>query len=192
MKLTLDDDAFGHAQIISKRSMAEAIETTVREWAIPIRLDLYAGWYGVLAMMLMTRDRIQIDHIRSYDIDSEATQVALRMNRALTIHGFKFSAFTKDVNEIYPDPNKVDMVVNTSVEHMDHDDWFRNIPSGMLVGLQGTDMVHDNEIVPNPIRSIDHLMEKYPLNTTDTPKRISFTYSGKVPFERFQVIGRKR
>jgi hypothetical protein len=86
------------------------------------------------------------------------------------------------------------MVVNTSVEHMRYDDWFKNIPSGMIVGLQGTNMVHEDEDVPNPILSMDHLLKRYPLVIGRLPsyqRVLDFQYPGKEPFSRFHVVGRK-
>ena len=191
MKLCLDDDAFGHAQMVSKRHMVQAIESC---WstAIDLRIDLYAGWYGMLALMFSIGGKRIVGAIRTYDIDPEATAIALRLNRALTIDGFSFTAFTKDINDIHPDQDEVDIIINTSVEHMDRDDWFHNIPSGMMVGLQGTDMIHENEIVPNPIRSIDHLLERYPLKLLNGgAEKIDFEYSGRAAFSRYQILGRK-
>ncbi len=157
---------------------------------MPVNIDFYAGWYGIAPFLLLTRENIDPGRIRSFDIDSAATAVAQRLNRHWMISDTVFEAITADVNDLQPSLDEVDLIVNTSIEHMTRDDWFKNIPSGMMVALQGTNMIHDDENVPNPILSMLHLKKRYPLERVSS-MQMDFDYAGKEPFSRYQIMGWK-
>jgi hypothetical protein len=195
MLIELDDDAFGDAQIRSKLELVMNIEHLYHGIGYEPKIDIYAGWYGLTAFLLLSRTNVSVERIRSYDIDPKATSVALRLNRHFMISAPIFSAFTFDVNKLKPIPGEVDLIVNTAVEHMASNDWFTNIPRGTLVCLQGCDLEHPNEVVPNPIRSFEDLERKYPLEEViygPTLRRLEILFdypTGK--FTRYQLVGRK-
>jgi hypothetical protein len=199
MNLLLDDDAFGDAQIKSKLVLADAIERAFYKQQEPAHIDFYASWYGVAPFLLLSRQRLKVSWFRCWDIDPSAAEAAERLCRHWSISDNKFSSFTGDVNALHPTRGVVHMIVNTSLEHMEKNEWFDNIPSGMAVALQGTDMMHPNEVVPNPILSMEHLLARYPLrplyDDVYWPKwsraKIDFAYPDEAPFSRYMVIGRK-
>lgn len=192
MIIELEDDAFSDAQIRSKLMAVEKLEEIMYGVYKSVNIDLYAGWYGMTAFLLMTRGRVEAGRIRSYDCDPAATAVANRLNRRYSISQSVFTAYTFDVNHLRPIPGEVDIIVNTAVEHMDRNDWFQNIPSGTVVLLQGSDLVHAGMDDPNRISSIDQMKNQYPLRPLyqGSDSTMEFSYpTGS--FRRYQIVGTK-
>ena len=79
---------------------------------------------------------------------------------------------------------KVNMVVNTSCEHMDNT-WFENLPIGTFVVLQTNDYF-ENVQHSNCCKDLNDAMTKYPMQ--------SVMYQGELDtqlYNRFMLIGIK-
>lgn len=93
---------------------------------------------------------------------------------------FKEAAKESIVNKI----GKVDLIVNTSCEHMDNQ-WFEDLPDGQLVVLHQNDYF-DNEQHINCCRDLNEVKQKYPMS--------EIYYEGELDtylYNRFMLIGRK-
>lgn len=80
--------------------------------------------------------------------------------------------------------DKINMVVNTSCEHMDNT-WFDNLPDGTFVVLQTNDYF-ENEQHSNCCKDLEEVKSKYPMN--------SIVYEGELDtqlYNRFMLIGIK-
>ncbi len=110
---------------------------------------ILAGWYGVLAAMLLNDDRFDIECVVSFDIDPACAPIAEYINRAHAAES-RFRAVAADVTRIeYPHPvgpgaagngsagAAPDVVINTSCEHMDPaSGWRARVPKGVIQILQ--------------------------------------------------------
>ena len=148
-------DMFSLGQLESKFWIVEELE------ALNVNLGtvfICGGWFGSLANMIFTSN-VQVDKIRSFDIDPSCLEIAEAMNRDYVIDNWKFKAVTEDMYNInytghtYNTPRCTspfaydstlvechdvpNTIINTSCEHIeDFDAWYNSIPDGKLVILQ--------------------------------------------------------
>lgn len=182
----MDLEAFSSGQVISKIWLTQELEPVARKYADPARIVLVGGWYGILNLMLRIRSNMNIESVRSVDIDANACATADKINDTWVWQNWKFKAIHADAN--YYDYADANLIINTSVEHIDTQKWFDNIPSGCLVALQSNDMQHDDHCHNH--ESLDDFKNDFTLS--------EILYSGTKHFEypdwgfnRFMIIGRK-
>ena len=178
-------DVFSNGQMDSKLWLCRELEKL--GLIDPQRICILGGWCGIAALLLLSREKLPIDHIRSYDIDPGCEPLADMINENWVFKEWKFKAFTQDANLINYNDNP-NIVINTSCEHFDSMDWFDQIPSGTLVALQSNNLKHDEDT--NSINNIDEMITKYPLSELLYQGKLNFTYSDK-SFSRFMIIGIK-
>lgn len=184
-------DSFSSSQIASKLWLVTRLEQCLDEHYPTdkegYRVWILAGWYAVTNLLLCTRGRIPILEVRSFDSDPECEPIADKINNLWQWQGWKFKAHTADINEIKYNV-KVDVVVNSSVEHMDKDDWFHNIPKGTMVCLQASDLEHDDH--KNTFKNSHELLAHYPLSECLYEGIKAFNYEDHT-FYRSMIIGWK-
>lgn len=160
------------------------------------------GWIGSLPMLMHHYAHpIRYASIRSFDIDPRCAGLAETLNRQMVRDGWRFKATTMDVNLLrYVDfeyetvrydgsrqtlCESPDTIVNTSCEHLESDEWFRNIPEGRLVILQSNDFL-DHGDHANPVLSLEEMISRYAIS--------EIIFSGELDcqlYRRFMLIGRK-
>lgn len=184
-------DAFSSSQIQSKLWLAQALESVVDEH-LPTeregyRIWILAGWYATTNLLLQTRAKIKILEVRSFDIDPSCEEIADKINNLWVWQAWKFKAHTADINELEYKP-RPQIVINTSLEHMDSNEWFDRIPKNTLVCLQGSDMPHEDH--NNTFNDIRDFIRKYPLEELyyDGVKRFQYD---DYAFNRYMIIGIK-
>ena len=191
-------DALSWGQLKSKRWLVSELEKI----DVPLgTVFLCAGWYGTLAHMLFDSS-CSINKIRSFDIDDSCASIAETVNRNYTKKDWRFKATTQDIHNIeYTDytyktkrfdgtvceiTDTAHTVINTSCEHIGNfDDWYNQIPSGMLICLQSN----------NYFEVEDHVnCVKTPLDFADQTPMKDCLYNGvlELPkYNRFMRIGIK-
>lgn len=184
---TINKDAFSNGQIDSKLWLCrelEALALTNKQ-----KIWILGGWQGVAAFLLLSRDRLPIKHIRSFDIDPECESIADVINENWVYKEWTFKAFTKDANLLeYNTDERPNIVINTSCEHFDSMDWFNNIPYGTLIALQSNNLQHDEDT--NSIDNVNEMVLKYQLTDLLFKGELKFEYVDK-QFSRFMIIGFK-
>jgi hypothetical protein len=150
--ILIDDDCFSRGQLQSKLWLINKLDR--------LNLDLgtvflCAGWYSTLATMMFEKE-LNIEKIRSFDIDPSCVDIAERFNKPWVMEGWKFKATTKDIlsidyikdrytvaksdgttEQLSDSPNTV---INTSCEHIENfSTWYNKIPKGTLIVLQTND-----------------------------------------------------
>ena len=143
-------DLFSKGQMESKRWLVNELETINKPLGT---VFLCAGWYGSLAAFLF-ESNLEIEKIRSFDIDKSCASIAETFNRTKTMDSWKFKASTLDILGMdYPttyttqrsDGTGLELtempntIINTSCEHIPTGDfikWYNTIPVGTLVVLQ--------------------------------------------------------
>jgi hypothetical protein len=203
-------DSFSRGQLRSKIWISD----TVNDLDIDLGDMVYvcAGWYGVLSAILFERNKVE--NILSFDSDPETDNPADTLNKEQTIDGLRFKAVIKDIHSLkyrdesfevnhyrYTEMNayetsqqtlpakmKASCVINTSCEHIeDFDDWWNDIPKGMLVIMQNNDFDdEDHEHADDTVYSLEEFSKR--LNVSET------LYEGTLALEeynRYMVIGYK-
>ena len=143
-------DLFSKGQMESKRWLVNELEKINKSLGT---VFLCAGWYGSLAAFLF-ESNLEIEKIRSFDIDKSCASIAETFNRTKTMDSWKFKASTLDILGMdYPttyttqrsDGTGLELtempntIINTSCEHIPTGDfikWYNTIPVGTLVVLQ--------------------------------------------------------
>lgn len=164
----------------------------------------YGGWYNFVAYFLFSQ--FDVNKIYSIDLD-ENVVIPSECLYQQECEQEKFIPITYDVNKIKwnnnnliideytnkqhqdiptqsPVDEKINMVVNTSCEHMDNT-WYENLPVGTFVVLHTNDYF-DNPQHSNCCKDIEEAKSKYPMQ--------SIMYEGNLDTElynRFMLIGVK-
>jgi len=181
--ITVNKDAFSSGQIGSKLWLVEQLEKSFESID---SISIYGGWYAVTAFLLLTRNNIKINKIKSIDVNPECESVADMINEFYVWQNWKFKAFTADCNKMLYEP--ADLIINTSTEHFDSTAWFDNIPEGTCVALQGNNMIHDDHY--SQFKSLTHFKKTYKLQNYLFLGEKKFKYPNW-SFTRYMSIGIK-
>ena len=191
--VNFDMRAFSSGQVQSKLWLCRELEELfVGE---PLRIWLLGGWYGLAPFLMMSREKLQIETIRSFDLDEEAVEISKNLNKAFLARDFRFFAHVQDVSQLEYHADRLDtttygalpnLVINTSVEHFENTEWWDKIPGGFWVALQCTNLPHEQHSAP--VENLAEMSRQFPL------KRVDF--SGELDiegekFKRFMLIGEK-
>jgi len=187
-------DVYSHGQVQSKLWLVEELE------ALNLNLGtvfLCGGWYASLAN-IMFMSQLQLDRIRSIDIDPSCAYIAEAMNKDYVIDKWKFKAITQDIHNInYAGTYKANgeenilyhepyTIINTSCEHIENfNKWYDSIPESKLVVLQSNDFFELEEHV-NCVKNIEQFKEQCQMN--------NLLYGGTIElqkYNRFMLIGIK-
>lgn len=190
-------DLFSKGQMESKRWLVNELEKINKPLGT---VFLCAGWYGSLAAFLF-ESNLDIEKIRSFDIDDSCASIAETFNRTKTMDGWKFKASTLDILKMdYPttyttyrsNGTSLELtempttIINTSCEHIfNFSDWYNNIPVGTLVVLQTNDFFDLPEHV-NCCIDLDDFSKMTPMHT--------ILYQGSIDlpkYTRYMRIGVK-
>jgi|SRR6056300_133702 hypothetical protein len=190
-------DALSWGQLKSKRWLINELENLKADLGT---VFLCGGWYATLAAMLF-ESSLEIEKIRSFDIDESCSAIAETVNRHKVKDGWKFKASTLDILKMdYPtthttyraDGTSMDLkempntIINTSCEHIENfSKWFDKIPNNTLVILQSNDYFEIEEHI-NCVVDEEDFAKMAPL--TDV------LYSGRLElpkYTRFMRIGFK-
>ena len=182
----MDYDAFSSGQVVSKLWLAQELEPIARVHANPARIVLVGGWYGLFNFILRVRSNMSIESVRSIDIDADACSVADKINDTWVWQNWKFKSINSDAND--HDYSNSNLVINTSVEHIDTHRWFDNIPNGCLVALQSNDMDHEDHCHNHG--SLDDFKDDFSLSEVFYSGSKHFEYPDW-GFNRFMIIGKK-
>lgn len=184
-------DSFSSSQYLSKLWLVQSLERilpTNYQSDKVYKIWLLAGWYGVTNLIIRTRDKIKVELVKSFDIDPDCANIAEKINETWVWRNWQFKAYTQDINQLTYDTECPDIIINTSLEHLDEDTWFDTIPSGTIVALQGSDLPHEDH--NNVFLTLQHLKERYRLKECWFEGLKLFQYDDK-SFQRFMIIGIK-
>jgi len=171
-------DAFWAGQIKSKEWLIDNLKRYVDNSAT---IAIFGGWVGTLASMLFQSD-IPVKSIISIDIDPECKPIADMMNKPEEMAG-KFTAVTANMCHLLVE---ADIVINTSCEHLDQDQyniWLDKVDTGSLVVLQSNNYLIDEHI--RTANSLNEFIEQSNIN-------VVFADILELPlYTRYMIIGRR-
>lgn len=178
-------DAMSRGQICSKLWI---IHELVRHGFLRLgKVCICGGWYGILARLILDSDQLHAHHVVSLDWEVECSDIARDLNSKY-LEDDRFLDLTMDMCRLTGDYRHQDTIINTSCEHLTHEDfkrWWDLIPEGKLVVLQSNDFFDHHEH-KNCVFGVEELLESAPMTTVH--------FSGSMPthkYTRFMVIGTK-
>jgi hypothetical protein len=182
----MDYDSFSHGQIKSKLWLCEKLEPYLPNGCV---IQILGSWYNILGFMLSVRNPDKYRLIQGSDIDTSAIDIADRITNAWTIDNTIQNVNT-DSNTLQYIPNGI--VINCSPEHFENTEWFDNIPEGMTVCIQSSNMTNVEYPwhIRQPTPSMHHFLEKYPLSVIQYNDTLDITYD-TWGYSRYMIIGIK-
>lgn len=190
MRADVDLTAWSHGQITAKLWLAEILENLYEE-SDPLRVAFYGGWYGLAPFLLLSRGRLPIESVRSFDVDPECESIADKLNTTWVYDRWKFKAVTADVNTFnwYEEYNWIPhLVINTSTEHFSSDKWFHSILPSMCIAIQSNNQEHETHT--SPVRSLEDLKSRFRMRNILYEGMKTFEYPDK-SYQRFMLVGYK-
>lgn len=187
-------DAFASGQVESKLWMAEQLEDLLKD-DLPHSMWLLGGWYGFLPFMLLTRGQLAIKEVVNFDIDLKVHDMFNSVLDNWQWKGLSLMCHNLDVNEIDFNNSeaygngKPTIIINSSVEHMQHNHWWEKTPKGSLLALQSCNMKHEQHI--NLHNSLTEFSNQYRFEETLFEGELYFDYKNNHSFTRYMKIGRK-
>ena len=175
--------ALNRNQMASKRWLADTLHATAggRYGTIMI----LGGWIGALAAVLLHDRRFEIGRVVSVDIDPRCAPVAEALN-ASHVRSGRFEARTADMRELDYEAEAVDLLINTSCEHVvGFDRWYAGVPAGQRLVLQSNDYLAVREHV-NCVPDLATFRAQAPMR--------ELLFAGERAmrrYARFMLIGRK-
>lgn len=150
-----------------------------------ITVQLFGGWFGWPLIDLLN-ENFDIEAVENIDLDPIALAIFRTFNNLKSFEKNKMIATENSVLNNNKLDKNVDLVINTSSEHMPHlPDLIKNkkYRKSCVFALQSNNMFHLDEHT-NCVNSHEELAEKSGLN--------NILYSGKLDldnYERYMVIG---
>lgn len=189
------NDFLSRGQVKSKLWLVSELAKVVEG---PIgNVVFYGGWYNFSAYFLFSQ--FDVNKIYSLDVDRDVIDPSKRLYFD-EVEQQRFLPKSVNVNKVtYRDDgvwvptddgsewllaDKINMVVNTSCEHMDNT-WYDNLPEGTFVVLQTNDYF-ENEQHSNCCKDLEDAKSKYPMQ--------NIFYEGELDtqlYNRFMLIGIK-
>ena len=186
--LSLKKDVFADGQVRSKIWLCRELERILKHKK-PQTIWTLGGWAGLLPFLLLSRERLPIKKIISFDENPLCAPQALALNDAYHCNQKGFQAQTRDANELnYEEKSEPDVVINTAVEHFTSDKWYQNIPQGKILALQSCDLRHEEHKAL--CRSTGELAKKFPLRKFFFGGSLWLNYE-RSSFSRYMIIGEK-
>ena len=186
LKISLDYNAYSSGQIESKLWLCRNVEKLFSNHE-PQVVWILGAWVGLLSFLLLSRERLNIRNIYSYDQDPYCEKIAYLLNENWVWKSSIFKAKTIDCNQLNYSPpvDEPDLIINTSVEHFYSRQWYFNIPKGKKVVLQSCDMKHKDHVYC--IHSEEEFKEKFPSSKLYYSGSLKFNYPNW-SFTRYMLI----
>tara|TARA_B110000858_G_scaffold25806_1_gene26723 strand:- start:40 stop:1137 length:1098 start_codon:yes stop_codon:yes gene_type:complete len=135
------------------------------------------SWYSNMGLFLVA-NKLGFNKLINVDIDENTLTTGAKLLDKLGISD-KVKHMHKDANTLdYRQLKSPGLVINTSTNDIDGDDWLKNIPEGTLVAMQGR---HG---------TLEEFDKKYPLSKTYFLDEVELE-DPETEYERFMKIGIK-
>ena len=161
-----------------------------------------AGWYGLLASILLTDKDFTIKQLFNFDLDPLAVQISEDLNRSFVQQDWKFKAVLKNIFELdyhqsqfetlkaNEETQKLvvspDTIINCACEHIQpFSQWQSRLPQKKLIILQSNNFFGIKDHV-NCVSSLKDFKNQAPLD---------LVYEGELDlgaYKRFMLIGYKK
>lgn len=135
------------------------------------------SWYSNMGLFLVA-NKLGFNKLINVDIDKDTLKTGQKLLDKLGISD-KVEHMHKDANTLdYRQLKQPGLVINTSTNDIEGDDWLKNIPEGTLVAMQGRN------------GTLEEFDKQYPLNKTYFLDEVELE-DPETEYERFMKIGVK-
>ena len=176
---------FWASQLSSKAwliNVANSVLWSKREFHSFGNVYICAGWYGLLAQMIV--DNFSDVFVNSIDIDPSCEKIGER----LAGYDKRIRFITHDITTFDVYKKDTSCIINTAVEHLDNDSytkWFDNLPRNRPIILQSNNFSSANTHI-NTSSNLEEFIKKSKM------KKIIYTGTlDCVQFDRYMIIGTK-
>jgi len=143
------------------------------------------SWFGNLGLLMASRN-LKFKTLINVDIDPNAMDTSDKITDVLGLRD-KIEHLRMDVNDLRYELLDVDgLVINTSCNNIEGDEWFKRIPSGTMVALQSRNQ--DPNAV-NKHRNLSEFCDSYRLSDVFFKGSLPLN-EGESTYDRFMMIGR--
>lgn len=164
--MNFDRDAFAHGPVESKIWLCRTLDQLGSLYFEQI--FVLGSWSGTMPFLLYVTQAASFGRIHLVDTNVEYQEQARVICNALECEGL-LNILVQDANTLdYPEGNI--LVVNTSTDNISGTEWFKRIPAGAWVALQGRTGGHRDCVQPyysdigfnlaHPLRETKYLGEK--------------------------------
>lgn len=145
---------------------------------------VFGGWYGVLPRMIANNRYVV--KVYSVDIDPKCEEVGNRYFYSDTVR-----FLTADMKDyVYRDDP--DVVINTSTEHVDQEtfnEWWKNIPDGTFVIMQGNNLIIPEHV--RPFGSLHDFIHRNKCTQVQHTEEMDLPGPNNTTYKRFTMTGYK-
>jgi hypothetical protein len=166
----------------SKLWLLKELSTISREYDV---VYVLGSWYSNTALLIHLTDLITAKRVINVDTNAEFLQAGAKLLRLAKVD-FAVGHLKKDANTLkYQQLNDRSVVINTSLQNIDDNKWFTNLPKGAMVAMQ----TRDND--PNTqYQSLQDIDRGFLLTTTLYQGSLELQDPETV-YQRFMKIGIK-
>lgn len=184
-------ESFCHGPIKSKIWLCEELEKILLQENIKHpKLNILACWDNLLSFMLVTRNPNDYSEINAYDLDPQAIESANRITDTWRFEYPRINNHIADINHITYIEDAI--FINCSIDQMEENTWYENIPDNSLVCFQSTDVTKEDSKwqITQSVSSIDEFTNRYKLSKLlySGVKNIDY---GQWGYNRYMIIGYK-
>lgn len=182
--MLIDKDAFSHGPINSKIWLCDMVKRL--QFSPVDRVFVLGSWSGTMPFLMFATGCVTTTRYVLVDTNEEYQQQARAICNVIDCHGM-LEIVVQDANTInYPAGSN--FVVCTSTDNIETDQWFKRIPAGTIVALQGRTGGHRDCV--QPYASMEEFNTAYPMHITRFSSRRDFVYPDH-NYTRFMKIGIK-
>lgn len=171
-------------QISSKEWLVENLLPFVSQSEL-YNIAILGSWYGLLGIILRHHISEEV-HIRNIDSDPESKNIGLNFIKDNETYRNNFFIISDAVNHVMENPNRYQVIINTSCEHMEPDDIqfiLKSKGGNSMICFQSNNY-HSVQSHINTHNSLDDFVNS--LNLVDV--YYAGVYKAK-DYERYMVIG---
>ena len=174
-------DSFSESQVESKQWLTDLL---VMANIKNTNIQLFGGWNGILITRLLTQ-KLNVNRIHNIDLDEKSIRVFMDYRHSTSDK--RLESTCGDVRTPHKYDSNIDIVINTSSEHMpDLPELIKGkqYKSNCLFALQSNNMFHIDDHI-NCVNNENELVEKSGLT------KIRYKGALEMPngYKRFMVIG---
>lgn len=144
------------------------------------------SWYGNMGFVMSKTNSIDYDRLFNVDRDQEVLDASEKLYKKAEIDNARF--LKMDANRLkYQNAKDSNLVINTSTNNIKGNQWFKHIPKGSIVLLQGR---NNDPGAVNKFESLKDFKSHYPLKRILYAGSIDLT-AANADYESFMIIGIK-
>jgi hypothetical protein len=186
-------ESFRHGLVVSKLWLCEELEPIINSlYQKPVSVHVLGSWTNLLSFMMIVRNRKLYKEFHGYDIDESCKSISDKICDAWLYENPKVYNYTCNADNLDYFSKDPLLIINCSVDQMETNIWYDNIPKGSLVCLQTTDVLDENFpwLIKQKSPDIGAFQNRYKLSNTyyTGSKRIEYATWG---YNRFMLIGIK-